>query len=196
MKKHDVLWAVLFVAVLAAVALVAFWSRGQTYEGKTLGYWIAQLPSIELGTDGSYQGQIWPGTYFSAAEVDADQARVKELIRQAHKALETIGTNHLSMLVARLKQKDTKLKITMWEWAERLRIADFLGYQSAQWRRGQALRAFEYLRSRAQPVVPQLIELTTNQDNQIRMAAWNALARVTPEDFRKMKHPPMVQSLP
>jgi hypothetical protein len=112
---------------------------------------------------------------------------------QAHKALDIIGTNHLSMLVARLILKDSRLKTMVWDWTNRLRIIKDTSSHSAELRRGQAMPAFAYLGTRAQPVVRQLIELNTNQDTNIQLSAWYALEAVVPEEFHKRRHSPLVQ---
>ena len=108
------------------------------------------------------------------------------------KAIRAIGTNHLEDLVERLQVKDSHSRVVLWNWAERPRISKDAYAHSAEFRRGQAMWAFECLGARARPVVPQLLQLTTNQDANIQLSAWFALSEVAPEEFHKRKHPPIL----
>jgi len=182
-----------FATVVAAMLLL---SAEPKFEGKSFSYWLDQLPSIDIGVDGRSESIAMPGSYRTAAELVADEGRVRSNIQQAHRALDKIGTNFLSILVARLKLKDSGVMIMVWNWAERLQIIDDAGYPSAHFRRGQALHAFTYLRGRARPAVPQLLELTTNQNTNTQLLAWSALELVAPAEFHKRKHPPIIQHAP
>jgi hypothetical protein len=182
--------------ILATVVAGLRLTTEPTFEGRSLSYWMDQLPSIDFGTGGRSESEQLPGWYKTTAEAVADEGRVRSNIQQAHKALDTIGTNHLSMLVARLQSKDSRAMTTVWVWADRLRIIDYSLIRSAQFRRGQALHAFAYLRTRARPVVPQLLDLTTNQNTNTQLLAWYALEAVAPDEFHKRKHPPIIQHVP
>jgi hypothetical protein len=167
-----------------------------TFEGRSVSSWIDRLPSIDIGAAGRSESISIPGSgSLSTTEADAaaDQARINQNIGKAHKALDAIVTNHLSMLVARLKLRDTTFKTTIWNWAERLRIIDDAHIRSAHFRRGQAMHAFAYLRARARPIVPQLLDLTTNQNADTQLSAWYALEAVAPDEFHKRKHPPIIE---
>jgi hypothetical protein len=188
--------------IAAALLLIAMVVAGllstaePTFEGRSLIYWMDQLPSIDIGIDGRSESILLSGWYQSSAEAVADQARVSSNITQACKALDKIGTNHLSILVARLKLKDTRFMPLVWDWAERMSIIHDAEIRSAKLRRGQALHAFSYLGARARPVVPQLLELTTNQNSNTQLLAWSALERVAPDEFHKRKHPPIIEHAP
>jgi len=165
------------------------------FEGKTFSYWSDQLPSIEIGADGRSESIGFPGGYRTSAEAEAgaDEVRVRSSIQKAHKALEASGTNQLSMLVARRQLKDSRVMTTGGDGAERLRIIDDAGSRPAQFRRGQALHAFAYLRARARPVGPQLLALTTNQNTNTQWSAWHAVEAVAPDEFHPRQHPPIIQ---
>lgn len=179
--------------ILATVLAGLLLPTEPKFEGESLSYWLDQLPSIDIGVDGRSESIAMPGSYRTTAELVADEGRVRSNIQKAHGALDTIGTNHLSMLVVRLKLKDPRVMIMVWNWAERLHFIDAAGYPSAQFRRGQALHAFSYLRARARPVVPQLFALTTNPETNTQLSAWYALEAVAPDEFHKRKHPPIIQ---
>jgi hypothetical protein len=185
--------ALLLIAIVVAGLLL---TAKPTFEGRSLSYWMDQLPSIDIGIDGRSESISFPGWYRTSAEAVADQARVRSNITQACKALDKIGTNHLSILVARLQLKDTRFMTTVWDWAERMRVIHDAEIHLAQFRRGQALHAFSYLGARARPVVPQLLELTTNQNTNTQLLAWSALERVAPDEFHKRKHPPLIEHAP
>jgi hypothetical protein len=155
-----------------------------------------QLPSIDIGVDGRSESIALPGWYQSSAKAIADEGRVRSNITKACKALDAIGTNHLSKLVARLQAQDSHFMTTVWDWAERMSIIHDAEIHSAKFRRGQALHAFTYLRDRARPAVPQLLELTTNQNTNTQLLAWSALELVVPDEFHKRKHPPIIQHAP
>ena len=185
--------ALLLIAALVTGLLLTI---EPTFEGRSLSYWMDQLPSIDIGIDGRGESIHLPGWYQSSAAASADQGRVRGNITQACKALDKIGTNHLSTLVARLQMQDSRVMTTVWDWAERMRIIHDAESHSANLRRGQALHAFAYLGARARPVVPQLLELTTNQNTNTQLLAWSALERVAPDEFHKRKHPPIIQHAP
>ena len=182
-------------ALLAIAALVAgvLLRSEPAFEGKSLSYWLDQLPSIDIGVDGRGEAIPLPGWYQTFAEADADQSRVRSNITQACKALDTINTNDLSLLVARLQAKDSRAMSTVWDWADRMGIIHDAEIHSAQFRCGQSLQALSYLGARARPVVPQLLDLTTNQDANTQLLAWSALERVAPDEFHAQKHPPIIQ---
>lgn len=182
--------------LIAAVVTGLLLTTEPTFEGRSLSYWMDQLPSIDIGIDGRGESIHLPGWYQSSAEAIADEGRVRSNIAQACKALDAIGTNHLSMLVARLQVQDSRVMTTVWDWAERMRIIHDAESHSAKLRRGQALHAFSYLGARARPVVPQLLELTTNQNTNTQLLAWSALERVAPDEFHKWKHPPIIEHAP
>ena len=134
-----------------------------------------------------------PASYRSQTQASADLARLKGNIKKAHEALDTIGTNHLEIVVRRLQAKDSAVMTTVWELADRLRIMDYPSFRCAAFRRGQALSAFQCLHNRAKPVVPQLLDLTNARDTNTQLLAWSALEVVAPEEFRKHKHPPIIE---
>ncbi len=186
--------AALFLIAMVVVGLLL--TPEPTFEGRSLSYWMDQLPSIDIGIDGRSESIRFPGWYQSSAEAIADEGRVRSNITKACKALDKIGTNHLSTLVARLQVQDSRVMTTVWDWAERMSIIHDAEIHSAQLRRGQALHAFSYLGARARPVVPQLLELTTNQNTNTQLLAWSALERVAPDEFHKRKHPPIIEHAP
>jgi hypothetical protein len=188
-----------FAAALLLVATVVtglLLTIEPTFEGRSLSYWMDRLPSIDIGIDGRGESIHLPGWYQTSAEAVADQGRVRSNITQACKALDKIGTNHLSTLVARLQMRDSRVMTTVWDWAERMRVIHDAESHSAKLRRGQALHAFSYLGARARLAAPQLLALTTNQNPNTQLLAWSALERVAPDEFHKRKHPPIIQHAP
>ena len=190
-----VLAALLFIGLL----LVALRKSEPRFEGKSLSYWLDSLPSIDIGSDGRSESICLPayGLVFTNDVADAAQT-VKNIknAQKAYQALTTLGTNHLHLLIKRLQAKDSSGMLWMWRLADRVGIAEFSEYRLAKFRRGQALSAFQYLGSRAMPAVPQLLELTNNPDANIQLVAWSALERVSPEEFRKHPHPPIIEHGP
>jgi hypothetical protein len=192
-RTFGIATALLLIAAVVAGLLL---TTEPTFEGRSLSYWMDQLPSTDIGAGGRIESEQLPGSYKTTAEAVADKGRARSNIQQAHKALDTLGTKHLSMLVARLQSKDSRGMTAVWSWAARLRIINYSLIRSAQFRRGQALHAFSYLGDRARPIVPQLLELTTNQNTNTQLLAWSALERVAPDEFHKRKHPPINQHAP
>lgn len=192
-KKLFVLVALLFIGLFLQVAL---WKSEPMFEGKPLSYWLDQLPSTDIGTDGRSETISLPA--YDQVDINgvADTAQIKENLKKANEALSALGTNHLHLLVERLQAKDSAVAIKMWQLGDRLGIADYTEYQYAEFRRGQALSAFQYLGARAAPVVPQLLELTSAENTNIRLLAWSALERVSPEEFRKRPHPAIIEHAP
>lgn len=187
---------VVVLLILATVIAGLLLPTEPKYQGKSFSHWMDQLPSIDIGVNGRSESMHLPGWYQTSAEAVADQGRVRSNITQACKALDTIGTNHLSLLVARLQVADSRVMTTVWDWAERMRLIHDAEIHLAQFRSGQALHAFSYLGNRARPVVPQLLELTTNQNTNTQLLAWSALERVAPDEFHQRKHPPIIQHAP
>src|SRR5881409_731795 len=87
----------LLALLLIVVGLITFvfLTREPTYEGKPLSYWLDQLPCTFL-VDGGHS-RTSPFAYKTAAEADADRARVEDVTRRALRAVSTIGTNHLDV---------------------------------------------------------------------------------------------------
>jgi len=172
---------------------VVFLQTEPTFEGKSLNYWIDQLPSVDIGPDGRSETINFPAWYQTETEARADEARLKRKLKKAAEAVDTLATNHLEILVKRLQLEDSSVKTKVWELAARLRIMDYPGFRTAVFRRGQALCAFQNLRSRAKPIVPQLLELTNARNTNTQVLAWSALEVVAPEEFRIRKHPPIIE---
>src|SRR6266550_3115843 len=188
MRNSRAVKTMLFMA--AALLLTAMLFRSvllktePTFEGKSLSHWIDQLPSIDIGPDGRSETINFPIWYETEAQAVADAKRVRTNIKKAHEALVRVGTNHLEILVERLQATDSPVKTKVWELANRLRIMDYPSFRCAAFRRGQALSAFQYLRSRAKPVGPQLLDLTNTRNTNTQLLAWSALEVVAPEEFR------------
>jgi hypothetical protein len=196
-KRNGVIAAA--ILLIAAVVAGLLLTTEPTFEERSLSYWMDQLPSIDIGVDGRSESIYIPGSgsiCTTEEELTADNARINKNIGKAHKALDTIGTNHFSMLVARLQSQDSRVMTIVWVWAERMHIIHDAEIHLAKLRRGQALHAFSYLGARARPVVPQLLALTTNQNANTRLLAWSALERVALDEFHKRKHPPIIQHAP
>ncbi len=175
---------------------VALWKSEPRFEGKSLSYWLDLLPSTDIGSDGRSESICLPvyGLVGTNDVADAVQAgRSITNAQTAGKALAALGTNHLHWLVKRLQVKDSVVMLRMWQLTDRLGITESSEYRHAKFRRGQALSAFQNLGNRATPVVPRLLELTTDGDTNIQLAAWSALERVSPEEFRKHPHPPIIE---
>jgi hypothetical protein len=185
--------------VIGPLVLFALQKSEPRFEGESLSYWLDSLPSIDIGSDGRSESIALP-TYGLVFTNDlADAVQMAKNIRNAHKARKAVislGTNHLHLLVKRLQVKDSRVMLGLWQLADRLRIAEFPEYRYAKFRRGQALSAFQDLGRRAQPVVPQLLELTKHPFPHIQLVAWSALERVAPEEFRKHPHPPIMEHGP
>ncbi|HEX5221854.1 MAG TPA: hypothetical protein VFZ59_19980 [Verrucomicrobiae bacterium] len=189
-------WLLLAALVFIGLLLVALGKLEPRFEGRSLSYWLDSLPSIDIGSDGRSESIGLP-TYGLVFTNDlADTAQMARNVKNAQtgfKAVTALGTNHLHRLVKRLQAKDSATMLWMWRLAERLGIAEFPEYRYAKFRRGQALSAFQHLGSRAMPAVPQLLELTGHPDPNIQLVAWSALERVSPEEFRKQPHPPIIE---
>lgn len=182
--------AIIIVTALLAFATwlaVSMLKAEPTFEQKPISHWLNQLPSRLLDPDGRGYSICFPGPVGTATEIRSNQSR-----KHAFKALDTIGTNCLPILLARIQSKDISFMRPVWDWAERWRIVEASSAREASFRRGQALTAFSYLGTRASSVAPQLLELTRNTETNLQFMAWYALEAVAPEQFHKQKHPPMV----
>ena len=176
--------ALILLALLVAAAGIVFMLRPRepSYKDKSLSYWLDHLPSVWVGTNGSF-AMAMPRRYLTTAEVQADEAQMREMVRQAKEAVDAIGTNGLRTIVSRLRSRDSKAKLAFQRLAIRLGLMDPLG-PSTEIRRGQALYALWRLNERARPIAPGLVALTKSDDAGIRAAASSALSKVAPEHER------------
>jgi hypothetical protein len=177
---------VVAVIVAAAGALLTIPSNAPSYKGKPLGYWLNQLPMTVLYSDGGVS-QIFGG-YATAQEADAERERLARVVPEAQKAVDTLGTNCLHTLVARLASTDSSAKLLLQSWTVRLHLLDPRRIVPADRRREQALTALLRLGGRAKPVVPDLLLLTKSDSAQIRAAALYALRSVvTPVEYSRLE---------
>lgn len=182
----------LIALVLVLIAAYALFPAEPTFEGKTLSYWLDCLPSIDNGPDGRSESINLPASGSTPAELN----QILKNAATARRALDVLGTNHLSIIIQRLQSRDSYFSTVMWRWAERLRLTDDAFFHSAKFRQGQAKQAFLHLGGKARAAVPQLLELTTNSHPNTQLAAWAALEVVAPDEFHQRKHPPIIEHAP
>ena len=189
-------WALLIAALAAclAVLLIVLLPSEPSYKGKRLGYWLDQLPATLISPSGAV-AMMYPISYNSAQEAQKDKDRVAQRMREAKEAVDTLGTNCLRTLVARLGSTDSRGQLLAERWAIRLRLRDPSRIPTAQTRRGQALTALARLDSRAvlmdsnrvKPILPDLLALTKNNDPGVRAAALHALRKVAPDEYQRLE---------
>ena len=120
----------LFVGVLAIVALLLLPSREPSYQGKNLDQWLAEL---------HYAGNI-------------------EDIRRASAAIRAMGTNVLPYLVGYLRHQDSPAKLKMFLFAERRHFAWFPRPRLDPFL-GPSYLALKALGKSAAPAIPDLLKM-------------------------------------
>lgn len=197
--KRRVAMGISLVAAVLFSGLLALGKLEPRFEGKPLGFWLDSLPSTDIGVDGRSESICLPAYGLVLNNDVANAVQTGKSIKNAQtagKALAALRTNHLPLLVKRLQAKDSVVMLWIWQLTDRLGITANSEYRHAKFRRGQALSAFSYLGDRATPVVPLLLELTNDGDPNLQLLAWSALERVSPEEFHRRPHPPIIEHVP
>jgi hypothetical protein len=137
-KKRRVLWAVLLVAVVAAVVWLLMPSPEPVYQGKRLSYWLA-------GYDTGNYNLAHPKGPSPASLAEADEA-----IRQ-------IGTNACPILLRMLQQPNSSLTVRLFDLVQKQNFFKIpFAPANLNWK---ALTAFGALGSRASNAVPGLVAI-------------------------------------
>jgi len=190
MKKPLVIFLVVLGAVLPAIVLIlAFRPQEPLYAGQRLNFWIDQLPSTLVMTNGTLK--MSPGEYTNAAEADADQARIERLAAVTHEALRNLTNQALPTLLHRLEIRDDSLVgARLIEWRVKLKLLKptLQTARSGAFMRGQALTAILELGYDAAPIVPDLMKMARSNDPGIRMSARYALEKLAPVKLRTIRN--------
>jgi len=161
-------------AAATALALLTFYliggGAGVSFENKPLEtYWFRQVP-LAAGITGMSGRLILPGQrYGNFAESPV----------ATRKAIETMGTNCLPLLVEKLGRRDSSRYQTIRKWAFRLRIGVVLG-RSADAERAQAVTALLWLAAQEpfpQWAIAEIQALSQSKDAGIATSANVVLAR-------------------
>jgi hypothetical protein len=185
---------VIVLVALGAILLViglAFGLRSEepSYAGRRLSFWIGQLPSTLVMTNGIVR--MHPGEYTNVAEADADQARIDRLAAVTREALRNITSQALPVLLHRLETKDdSPAGAKFIEWRVKLKMLKptLQTARSGAFMRGQALTAILELGDRAAPIVPDLLKLARSNDPGIRRSARYALESLAPVKLRTLRN--------
>jgi hypothetical protein len=188
MKSRRLIYALLIVGLIGTgfVVVVTLSTREPCYEGKPFSYWLDQIPCTMTWPNGSYS-MMYPVTYRTRAEAEADQENFVKRTDKALKAVSQIGGQCLPMLVRRLRTKDSPLKTTLTRWAVRLHLIRSSWIRPADTVRGQALTAIVKLDYTAKPIFSELAVLAHDNDPAVKAAAKYALNRLNPAEFERLE---------
>ena len=105
----------------------------------------------------------------------------------ALEAIDTIGVESIPLLLSKLNEVDSSLKLRLLDWLVRSRAIDDLRAKeiSASTRRHGAVVAFTRLGVVTKQAIPDLLILTKSQNAEISRDAWRALAGVVGEDINR-----------
>lgn len=175
-------------AAVAAVLLLAMVAgairREARYEGRTVSYWLDQLPASIVRERPGQHGimMLTPGAgYPKRAEADADLERLQEESERAGKAVAAIGDAAIPQIMRRLQVRDSRFKLAAMRVAFRVRLLDPRKHLSAEIRRGQALTALLRLKPDSPVVLWRLDALAREGSvSGAREARW-ALRQLSPD---------------
>ena len=147
----------LIVAILLAggLALHLFQSREPPYQGRSLVEWMDDYGRASA----------------SASDVEMEISR---------QAVKQIGTNAIPFLLKELSAKDTALQERLKLWLQRQPLVQF-HFKYAWEHRLQGLEGFAILEQDASCAVPDLVELSRDNDADIRRGALNVLCIIKPK---------------
>jgi hypothetical protein len=148
------------VLVIGALTLALCRDREPRYQGRTLTDWENEFRHTHHG--------IWPN------HINDPQAEPSLI------AIRQIGTNAFPFLLRELAARDTPLRKRIASFVNRYHLTS-KRMEPATLRQLHAISILRLIADRAQPMVPDLIKLTTNPDSGIRNIALMALMVIRPD---------------
>ena len=130
---------------------------------------------------------MYPRVYPTAADLEAHAQQYRDRANEGLQAVTQVGGKCLPMLLRRMRNKDSQIKLFLVRWSTRLHLTPPQHFPSADTMRGQALTAILKLDSDAKPILPALILLAQDTDPAIRSAATYAVRELSPRDFKRLQ---------
>lgn len=159
---------------LSAIALLMAVNRKAeepVARGRPLSYWLARLGN-RVVTD-----PPWTAKGAVALKVDAEARQA------ARAAIKEMGTNVLPVLTGMLRRHDSPGRKQFISWVSKhpwlKSRLKFRPPAEEDWRR--ALEAINCVGSEAQPALPDVLPLLTNQDSSVKSRAFHALTAISPK---------------
>jgi hypothetical protein len=180
------------ILCVLSFGFVTFGEQNETgpeplYEGKTISFWLDQLPFVDASEQGFDTERGFPESYKDLAEAESHQKSIKETRDKAPKAIVQIGANAIPYLLTRLKTPD-------------IRGGDNQTYEvdpatgikreiSGRVLRGQAIVACESLIKQRNVLEPQLVKIAQDAKAAkiVRAAAFSALKKLSAENEKKYR---------
>jgi hypothetical protein len=155
MKRLRLIALIVAVLLAGGFALHLFQSREPRYQGRSLVEWMDDYGRASA----------------SASDVEMDISR---------RAVKQIGSNAIPFLLKELSTKDTALEERLKLWLQRQPLVQF-HFKYAWEHRLQGLEGFAILEQDASCAVPDLVELSRDNDADIRRTALNILCLLKPK---------------
>lgn len=162
-NKRRIIVAILLVAVLAGLTWEALRPREPVYQGKPLSVWLDKYSKSFLNTEGEFPAP--PSESAKALRVSAETAILQ------------IGTNAIPTLIKMLRAKDSALKSWVLALIKEQSLIHFHPHSDDDYH-WMAVFGFVALGQVAEPAVPELINLLSDQDSNIRMVAASSLGAI------------------
>jgi hypothetical protein len=155
------------------------------YDGKTVSFWLDQLPFVDASEQGFDTEKGFPESYKDLAEAESHQKSIKETRDKAPKAIVQIGTNAIPYLLTRLMTADMRSGDN-----QTYEIDPATGIKreiSGRVLRGQAIVACELLKKQRNVLEPQLVKIAMDgkATKIVRAAAFSALKKLSAENEKK-----------
>ncbi len=189
MKAISVKRAIAAVALLAISLVIGFAvaNKEPTYQGKSLSYWLDQLPGTFVSTNGSEYG-MWRYSPPINADPEVGLKRVEEQTRNGYAALEALGPNRLPFLVAELQAKDSRGITGVRNLVRRMGCRNPPRWlNSAKERRAYAVTGLIALGAKADETVTDLVRVASHPNAEIRASALHVLNALSPGEFKKLR---------
>ncbi len=165
-------------ALVAAVGVVVWFvaaagPREPSYQGKSLDYWLNQMPAPKIYVDPSSGASHYMGAGYATrtwmGHATATLA-IHEQPEDCLSAMKAMGTDALPILLAKLQARDTSWKTRINQWRVKAGIKPPI-FASAMQTRGEAISGLEALQPLPESLLQQLRALCMNADPGIAAAA-------------------------
>lgn len=188
--RRKLIFASLIVVGLVVAIICSFSRREPTYEGKPISYWFDQLPATYVVPGGQLQVAYLGDASKTISDPEAEREEAMKRAQTARKAVATLGTNCLDVLVERLAgESPIKTRAKYWglRWRVLKPVRSGPSSRLPHERSAQALTALLDLNTRAQPVAPELVKLARHPDPAVRAVALRALQSVSFPQFQQIR---------
>jgi hypothetical protein len=180
MKAH----AFWFLIVLATLPLQPYSAEPKepSFEGKPLSFWLRYTSYIGVDNSGRLSDSEYPEKFQTEAELDNYGKTVASLRAKVPLAIKSMGDKALPFLYEKLR---TPGKGRMQFILDKEYNVEF--ENSGQVIRGQAIRAFTYLKDRQKVIEPELLKIISDPTlkPEVRGASLGALRLLSPETAEK-----------